>query len=34
MGAENGVEDHDMDASLLTEEFIVEPVMKKGKDEC
>jgi len=34
VGAENGVEDHDMDASLLTEEFIVEPVMKKGKDEC
>lgn len=34
VGAENGEEDQDMDTSLLTEEFIVEPVMKKGKDEC
>ncbi len=31
VGSENSEEDHDMDTSLLTEEIIAEPVMKKGK---
>jgi hypothetical protein len=34
VGTENSEEFLDMDTSLLTEEIIIEPEMKTGKDEC